>query len=97
MNSINFFGYDFEGGYLLFGDEFVPEPGVFVVYTDKLCLEVGESGNLREALETHNNTLEWIKVAGSDDIFVAVYLEPDEESRREVKEHLHSKMNPRCK
>lgn len=90
----NFYGYDFEAEYLLFADEFEEIPAVYVIYTPKVCLDVGQTENLKEGIETHGSTKDWVKQSNSDDIYVAFYHEPDRDSRVEIESLLRSKMKP---
>lgn len=90
----DYFGIFFEAEHLLFGYDFEELPGVYIVYTEKDCLDIGETGNLKISLETHKNTLEWIKQADDEDIFVAFHLDDNQESRKDKELYLRSKMHP---
>ena len=91
---VDFYGLSFEAEYSLFASEFEALPGVYVVYTEKSCLDIGSTDNLKESIETHKNTREWLKFAGKDEIFVAFHLDEDKESREDKEAYLRSKMNP---
>lgn len=90
----DFYGLTFETDYSLFGDEFKELPGVYVVYTERSCLEIGETDNLKLAIETHANTRSWINNSNGETIYVAFHLDSDLESRVDKKLYLTSKMRP---
>lgn len=94
--TTNFFGYEFETDYNLFGDEFEEVAGVFVIYTPKAYLDIGTTENLKTSLETHQNTADWIRLSEGEEILVAFYLEEDPGKRVEIESHLRVKMQPRC-
>lgn len=91
---VDFYGIDFEAEFLLFGDEFEELPGIYVVYTEKSCLDMGATENLKTAIEEHQNTREWLKLAGKNDIYIAFHLDKDSESREDKIAHLKKKMKP---
>jgi predicted GIY-YIG superfamily endonuclease len=90
----DFFGYDFEADFMLFADEFEEVQGVYIIYTDEACLDIGTTTNLKESLETHSNTRDWVKTAGKKDVFVAIYKEDSESERQEIRDYLKDKMHP---
>jgi hypothetical protein len=90
------FGIDLESDYSLFCDEFENAGAVFVIYTPKKCLEIGSTDNLKEALEMHEHTKEWLDLSAGNELMVAFYPEEDPIKREEVKEFLIEKMNPLC-
>lgn len=93
MSAIaDFYGYEFEADLDLFTSEFEDIPGVYVIYTPKVCLEIGETEDLRNSLETNNNTREWLTKSEGEDILVAFHPDKDKESRKEKESYLCSKM-----
>jgi hypothetical protein len=96
-DTANFYGYDFEADFSLLGDEFEEVPGVYVIYNEKDCLEIGETENIKETLETNEHTRNWVKLSQELEIYVAIYPEDNEEARMEVVNHLKEKMLPLCK
>lgn len=93
----DFYGVDFEAEYVLFADDFEDLPGIYVVYTEKVCLDIGQTEKLKTAIEAHENTGQWVKVSGGDEIYVAFHFDPDGESRNDLEKHLRLKMHPICK
>lgn len=92
--NVDFYGYEFEAEIPLFGTEFVSLPGIYIVYTPKIYLEIGSTENLQVVIEENNNTREWIKLAGGEEILVAFRLDNNEERRKEKEAYLKSKMKP---
>lgn len=93
----DFHGLTFETDYLLFIDEFEEVPAVYVIYTPKVCLEIGETDNLKEAIETHINTKKWVELSAGQDIYVAIHFEEEPASRVEKQKFLQGKMKPLIK
>ena len=95
-NVANFYGYEFEADLNFFADlERAQEiPAVYVVYTNKKCLGIGETTELKTALETHADTRDWMKASDREEVYFAFYFDPLESSRKEIVQFLIEKMNP---
>ena len=93
--TADFYGIDFEVEYSLFADEFESVPGIYVVYTSKICLEIGESEDIKMSLETNEHTRDWINLSDKQDILVAIHLDPDKNSREDKVLHLKARMKPK--
>jgi hypothetical protein len=91
----DFHGLPFETDYMLFAvDELDDIPSVYVIYTSKACLEIGETPRLRTHLEEHANTQKWIELSGGEDIFIAFHPDEDTRSRLDKVSYLVGKMRP---
>lgn len=90
----DFYGLDFEVDFSVFDESFEDIPAVYVIYSEKVCLEVGQTTQLKTTIETHPNTREWIKLSNSKQIFVAFHFDADFESRVDKQVYLKSKLNP---
>lgn len=93
----DFFGLEFETDFSLFGDNFENLPGVYIIYTPKICLDVGQTSDLKTAIETHPNTRDWIKLSGDEAILVAFHFDDDLESREDKLLYLKTKLKPAIK
>lgn len=93
---VDFYGYDFKVDFPLLITEFEQYPGVYVVYTEKVVLDLGVTENLKDSIETHINTHKWFELSKGDSIFVAFYFEVDIEVRIEIENYLRPKMKPLC-
>ncbi len=94
LNKKDFFGYDFEVDYNLFGDQFQEAPGIYIIYTAKACLDIGSTKTLKTSLETHPHTAKWITLAEGEDILVALYFEDNDRQRENITSFLRSRMHP---
>lgn len=90
----DFYGYEFESEYLLLGDEFEDLQGIYVVYTKKVCLDLGVTEKLKSRIETHENTRDWLLKAAGDTVHIAFRLDEDPKSRQEIASYLRDKMHP---
>lgn len=90
---MDYCGISFESEYMLFVDEMEELPGVYVIHTEKTVIDVGESDNLKTAIESHMNTQVWIEKAGKGDIYIAFHLDKDKESRKDLEKFLRSKID----
>lgn len=90
----DFYGLSFETDYSLFGDEFADLPGVYVIYTEKVYLDIGQTDKLKTTIETHPNTRVWILNSNGEEIYVAFHLDPDLGSRVDKESYLRYKMKP---
>lgn len=89
---MDFYGIDFEGEYSLLGDEFPEIPALYIIYTEKACLYMGSTDNLKQAIEENEHAQQWIKLAEGKDIFIAFHAESDPESRQDIEGYLREKM-----
>lgn len=87
----DFWGISFDQDYTLFIDELEDEAGIYLVYTDKVFLEVGSTRNLKDTIETHPNTHDWLQKVGKAEIFISFHKDSDEESRQDKEAYLKSK------
>ncbi len=92
----NFHGYEFEAELNLLSDleERKDVPAVYVIYTTKKCLDIGETDQLKTTLETHEHTRAWFKQADGEEVYFAFYLDPLESSRKEIVKFLTAEMKP---
>jgi hypothetical protein len=91
---VDFFGVDFEADNLFFGADLEDLPGVYILYTDKKCLDLGQTSKLASEIDEHLNASSWVKEADREDIFLAFHQEEDREKRLDVVEELRPKLNP---
>lgn len=90
----DFYGLSFDTDYSLFGDEFEDLPGVYVIYTETKCLDIGQTDKLKTAIEAHPNTRTWVLSSNGEEIYIAFHLDIDQESRVDKKGYLRAKMKP---
>lgn len=90
----DFFGIEFEADYLLFSDEMKSLPGVYIVYTEKACLEIETTEDFKNSVETDGHTRDWLELSKGNDIYIAFHFDKNKESREDKKIYLKSKMQP---
>jgi hypothetical protein len=91
----DFYGFDFEEGFDLLGDEFEDIEAVYVIYTEQGVLEIGETYQLKTTLETHENTRNWVNASPKQQILVAFHPDKSTASRLDKVSYLQEKMNPK--
>lgn len=91
---MEFYGIGFDSEYMLFIDEPEESPGIYIIHTDDAILDIGETDNLKNAIETHENTGTWVRQAGKADIYIAFQLDGDKSSRKDKVLYLQAQIKP---
>lgn len=94
MSVIN--GYTFDGPYLIEGTNFSAVPGVYVIHTNGIWLDVGETDNLKERIANHERRNSWIYYASGNQIFLSFYHDRDLNNRLSVESQLRTSLCPTC-
>lgn len=95
MTITNIQGYQFEQGYTV-ATKFNNVAAVYVIYTNQIWLDVGETDELGTRMAGHERKPDWIRNAGLLPIYVAVYREDNYQTRLTIESDLRSKLGPRC-
>jgi len=92
---VNVFHYAFDGPWSL-DTNFFNIPSVYVVYTDNLCLEVGETEKLGQRLNnnSHERKKVWLKKAKKQPVKVVFLRVKNKQDRLEIKKQLRLKLSP---
>ena len=94
MSTIS--GYGFDGPYDINSD-FNNLSGVYVIHDGNKCLDVGETGNLKERIPGHTRKACWKRNAGSGKTVKLEFLQVnDEQKRLEIESYLRAELNPSC-
>ena len=94
---MNISGYTFEGSWAL-GQEFNNVPGIYVIFTDQVWLDVGETDQLGNRIngENHDRKPDWIRHSQQRQINIAFLREASSDARLRIEAHLRSVLNPVC-
>jgi len=87
--------YDFEGSYRL-ESSFNEVPGVYVIYTTKNWLDVGETDKLGSRMSNHERKQEWYKYANGLQIWLAFLEVSNSQLRLLIESELRSLLRPLC-
>ena len=96
MTLTNISGYQFEQGYPLATTTFKNVAAVYIIYTNQLWLDVGETDQLGTRISEHERRACWQRNAGSVPIYVAVHQESNQQTRLAIESDLRSQLNPTC-
>lgn len=90
-------GYDFEGPWEL-GQTFNNVPGVYVIYTNQVWLDVGETDKLGDRIngDNHKRKPEWLKQSGGYQIYIAFLRVENYQSRLAIESKLRLALQPVC-
>lgn len=94
---MNIQGYNFEGPWLL-GTNFNDVPGVYVIFTGQICLDVGETDKLGNRIngDNHERKPQWLVRAGGGQIQIAFLNIPDQQRRLAIESSLRLALRPLC-
>ena len=94
---MNIGGYNFEGPWPL-GQSFIDVPGVYVVYTSRQWLDVGETDKLGSRIngENHERKPQWISTSGGLPIGIAFLGVDTPKVRLAIESLLRSSLKPVC-
>ncbi|MBF8250292.1 MAG: hypothetical protein HW400_893 [Candidatus Levybacteria bacterium] len=97
MIKMNIQGYNFEGPWFL-GQEFSNVPGIYVVFTNSLWLDVGETDKLGDRIngDNHERKPDWIKNTNGNQIKIAFFRESNSENRLKIESYLRLILKPVC-
>lgn len=89
--------YDFEGPFNL-NTDFNDVPGIYVIYTNQIWLDVGETDKLGQRIngDNHERKPEWIFKSGSDLISIVFMRVNNQEFRLKIESELRTILAPIC-
>lgn len=96
MTLTNIGGYQFEQGYPLITTTFNDIAAVYVIYTNQLWLDIGETDQLETRISEHERRPCWQRNAGTLPVYVAVHPEANQQTRLLVESYLRSQLKPTC-
>jgi len=90
-------GYNFEGPWVL-GANFNNVPGVYVVFTPQNWLDVGETDDAGQRLnsENHERKPQWISNSNTLQIYIAFLRMDDAQLRLTIESQLRQTLIPIC-
>lgn len=88
-------GYQFETGYTP-ETNFNNVAAVYVVYTNDVWLDVGETDELGSRIQSHERKGCWERNAGGKKIWIAVRQEGNKQGRLALEAYLRRELRPKC-
>lgn len=94
---MNIQGYAFEGPWFL-GQKFNDVPGIYLVFTNNLWLDVGETDKLGSRIngDNHERKPDWIMNANGFQINIVFLRESNSENRLKIESYLRLSLKPVC-
>jgi len=87
--------YDFQGPYSL-NTSFNEVAGVYVIYTSKNWLDVGETDSLATRISSHERKPDWVRNANGLLIWLAFLAISNPQQRLQVEAELRNCLYPLC-
>ena len=73
-------------------------PGIYVVFTSQVWLDVGETDKLGQRIngDNHERKLQWLNRAAGGQIQIAFLRVPDQQQRLTIESSLRQSLRPLC-
>lgn len=93
---LSILGYQLEGGFPIETTKFNDVACVYTIYTNDVWLDVGETDKLGLRLAGHERKASWKRNANGKSIYVAVFMEGDQQKRLIIEAYFRNTLRPVC-